>query len=49
MAKSRIAPAKELTLPQLELTSAVIGARLASYLLSQNKVYLWSDCLILAS
>ena len=46
MAKSRIAPAKELTLPQLELTAAVIGARLASYLQSQlhfNKVYLWSD------
>ena len=46
MAKSPIAPAKKLTLPQLELTAAVIGARLASYLQSQlhlNKVYLWSD------
>ena len=46
MAKSRIAPTKELTLPQLELTAAVIGARLASYLQDQlhlNKVYLWSD------
>ena len=46
MAKSRVAPTKELTLPQLELTAAVIGARLASHLQSQlhlNKVYLWSD------
>ena len=46
MAKSRIAPAKELTLPQLELTAVVIGARLASYPQSQlhlSKVCLWSD------
>ena len=46
MAKSRIAPTKELTLPQLELTAAVIAAVLASYLQGQlhlNKVYLWSD------
>ena len=35
MAKSWIAPAKELTLPQLELTAAVIGAPLAYYLQSQ--------------
>ena len=44
MAKSRIGPTKELTLPQLELTAAVIGTRLASYLQDEihlNKVYLW--------
>lgn len=43
MAKSRIAPTKELTLPQSELTVAVISTRLASYLqdeLHLNKVYL---------
>lgn len=46
MAKSRIAPTKELTLPQLELTAAVISTRLASYLqdeLHLSKVYLWFD------
>lgn len=46
MANSQSAPTKELTLPQLELTAAVICARLASYLQGQlhvNKVYLWSD------
>ena len=45
-AKLRSAPTKELTLPLLELTTAVIGARLASYLQGQlhvNKVCLWSD------
>ena len=46
MAKLRSAPTKELTLPLLELTTAVFGARLASYLQGQlhvNKVCLWSD------
>ena len=45
-AKSRIAPTKELTLPQLELTAAMISARLASYRQCQCDVctvFLWSD------
>ena len=50
MAKSRVAPLKELTLPQLELMAALIGARLASFVsralkprYPNLKVKLWSD------
>jgi hypothetical protein len=46
MAKSRVAHLKKLTLPQLELMAAVLGARLSSYLqahLQASDVYLWSD------
>ena len=46
MAKSRVAPLKRLTLPQLELTAASIGTRLYSYLeriLPVTKVFFWSD------
>ena len=50
MAKSRVAPLKKLTLPQLELMAALTGARLASFV-SQAlksrypnlKIKLWSD------
>ncbi|CAG2215236.1 unnamed protein product [Mytilus edulis] len=45
-AKSRVAPIKTLTLPQLELMAAVIGARIAAHVksaLSINKVTYWSD------
>ena len=46
MSKSRVAPLKKLTLPQLELMAAVVGARLASYLRNQLKItrtVYWSD------
>ncbi|XP_028394462.1 uncharacterized protein LOC114518655 [Dendronephthya gigantea] len=46
MSKSRVAPLKKLTLPQLELMAAVTGARLASYLschLKLTETVFWSD------
>jgi transposase InsO family protein len=46
ISKSRVAPLKQLTLPQLELMAAVVGARLASYLtnqLSPTQTVFWSD------
>ncbi|CAG2229330.1 unnamed protein product [Mytilus edulis] len=46
MAKTRVAPVKKLTLPQLELMAAVIGARLTQHLKSTlecTDVTLWSD------
>jgi transposase InsO family protein len=50
MAKTRVAPIKTLTIPQLELMAALIGARLASFIHNAIKnrynaleVHLWSD------
>ena len=50
MAKSRVAPPKVLSLPQLELMAALIGIRLAKFLLDtfsprypNLKVKIWSD------
>ncbi len=47
MSKTRVAPIKKLTLPQLELMAALIGARIASHITSSLNnsfnVTLWSD------
>ncbi|XP_053390070.1 uncharacterized protein LOC128552995 [Mercenaria mercenaria] len=46
MAKNRVAPLKSLTLPQLELMAALVGARLATHLhscLNVSDVTFWSD------
>ena len=46
MAKNRIAPLKQLTLPQLELMAALIGARLGNHVsrtLEIETVTYWSD------
>ena len=48
MSKARVAPCREdcLTIPKLELTASLIGARLIHYLTSLFKfqtIYLWSD------
>ena len=50
MAKNRVAPLKKLTLPQLELMAALIGARLAHFIQQSLKkrfhnlrVTLWTD------
>ena len=56
MAKTRVAPIKQLTLPKLELMAALIGARLLSFihntmmdLYPTLEVYLWSDSQIVLS
>ena len=48
MAKTRVAPLKQLTLPKLELMGALVGARLSSFItntisLSPSKVHMWTD------
>ena len=49
MAKARVAPLKNLTLPRLELMAALAGARLCSFVLSSlsnvrlEQIYMWSD------
>ena len=56
MAKTRVAPIKQLTLPKLELMAALIGARLLSFihnammdLYPMPEVYLWFDSQIVLS
>ena len=50
MSKSHVAPLKKLTLPNLELMAALIGARLYKFISSSSQiihytsqVFLWSD------
>lgn len=47
--KTRVAPIKNRTIPQLELTALLVGTKLATYILETlkhlkiSKVYMWSD------
>lgn len=46
MAKSRVAPLKPLTIPQLELLAALTGAKMAKHILTNlrcSDVFYWSD------
>ncbi|XP_064482842.1 uncharacterized protein LOC135395675 [Ornithodoros turicata] len=48
MAKSRLAPIKELTIPRLELMACLVGARLVSYITEKIKIspvrlHFWTD------
>ena len=54
MSKARVAPCREarLTIPKLELTASLIGARLIHYLTNLFKfqtIYLWSDSKVMVS
>ena len=54
VSKARVAPCKEgrLTIPKLELTASLIGARLIRYLSNIHKfktIYLWSDSKVVIS
>ena len=50
VSKARVAPVKELTIPKLELTAAILGSRLAKYIIKTfsheitfTSVHLWGD------
>ena len=54
ISKARVAPCREgrLTIPKLELTASLIGARLINYLANLHKyetIYLWSDSKVVIS
>lgn len=51
MSKWRLAPRRELTLPRLELTAAMIGARMGDYIRKQIQVpvkdlHFWTDAMV---
>ena len=53
ISKARVAPCREdrLTIPKLELTASLIGARLINYLTNLHKyetIYLWSDSIVIS-
>ena len=52
MARNRVAPLRQMTIPKLELMAAVIGARLCDHVMSNLRcalAYLWSDSQIVLS
>ena len=54
MSKARVAPCREgrLTIPKLELTASLIGARLVNYLTNLHEyktIYFWSDSKVVIS
>ncbi|XP_060566641.1 uncharacterized protein LOC132725521 [Ruditapes philippinarum] len=52
MAKSKVAPIKQLTVPKLELCAALLAARLCQHIKSAidcKSIYLWSDSQIVLS
>ena len=51
MSKSRLAPRQPVSLPRLELSAALIGARLAAYVSQQlctvpQALYFWTDSMV---
>ena len=51
ISKSRLSPSQEMSIPRLELTAALIGARLLSYVKEQLSVppqhsFLWTDSMV---
>ena len=54
ISKSRLSPSQQMTIPRLELTAAVIGARLLAYVKEQlteppQSCFLWTDSMVALS